>query len=61
MDHDYMEPPQWAGENFVVLVNIASNNGNEQTFAISDFLPDVRETWGRLVRLAFSSGHTGGG
>ena len=61
MDHDYMEPPQRAGENLVVLVDIASNNGNEQTFAFSDFLSDVRETWGRLVRLAFSSGHTGGG
>ena len=56
-----MEPPQWAGENLVVLVNIVLNNGIEQTVVISDFLPDVRETWGRLVRLAFSSGHTGGG
>ena len=61
MDHDYMEPPQWAGENLVVLVNIVLDNGNEQTVVISDFLPNVRKTWGRLVRLAFSSGHTGGG
>ena len=42
MDHDYMEPPQWTGENLVVPpIDIVLNDGNEQTFAISDFLPDV--------------------
>ena len=40
--------------------SLSLSKTNDGSFS-SDFLPNVWETWRCLVRLAFSSGHTGGG